>query len=86
MVRIGSVQTREPKVRCRVRVALSILRGVRIVAEVSEPEVRQQAVAQRVVETRSNAVVVDQRLACQTQVAESRSANFGSEHWANRRA
>src|ERR1039457_615725 len=53
---------------------------MRIVAEVSESEIRQQAAAQRVVEARRQAVVLDQRLARQPQVAQSRSANLGSKN------
>ena len=62
---IGSVQTRESQVRCRGAVVLIELGGVRIVSEPSEPEVRQQAAAEGVIESGCQAVVLDQGIACQ---------------------
>ena len=77
---IGSVQTRQPQISCRGAVVLIELGGVRIVTEPSEPEVRQQAAAEGVIESGCQAVILDQGLAGQTDWTKTGSANLGSEH------
>ncbi len=72
---VGGVQARQPQSGCRGGGCRVEFRGVRVVTEVSESEVRQQRVAQRVVKARGQAIVVDQRLASQTQVSQSGAAD-----------
>src|ERR1700685_1826475 len=75
---VGRVQAGKAQGCCRCGCRVK-LRGMRIVAEIPETEIRQQAGAEGVVEARGQAVVFNDGLTGQADRAETRSADCISE-------